>query len=182
MSCYHFTWSYTRHITNIWEDKSICVLTIGVTSDHYRRAVRADTAIDFLCPPCESAVAAQPQQPQDDSLETGFQPPPQFESTRLSVSANANNSQRSVSFDVDITVDQHQRTEEESLDIDAIARADDDTPTDGGTSDEPQFRVVPGASKRGHDLLLDNTGYSYNVSKRWSLYYYIAGSMSSRVS
>lgn len=133
------------------------LVTTGVTTEQYRRAVRADEVIDFLCPPCESAVAAQSQQPRnDDSWGSGLQHSPQFESTRLSVSANADNSQRPVS--IDISVDQHERTEEESTDSDVaqVAGVDDDTPTDVATSEVQDEEPVV----EGQDVLemLSNKG------------------------
>jgi len=33
-------------------------------------------------------------------------------------------------------------------------------------NDDPEFRILKGASQRGNDLLLERAGYSYNVLKR----------------
>jgi len=63
--------------TTEWIQSRTKFFTTGVTTEQYRRAVRADVAIDFLCPPCESHVATLSHQPHsDDSWGAGLQHTP----------------------------------------------------------------------------------------------------------
>jgi OTU-like cysteine protease len=67
------------------------------------------------------------------------------------------------SFEVDTTFAEPMPIDEDSIDIDNnfLNGILDDEPTD-----EPEFRIIQGASQRGKDLLVEASGFSYGVGKR----------------
>ena len=127
-------------------------------------AVERGGCIDWTCERCKVERC--------ENLSSFTQP--NGESTRLSALMSAvdvtpipaSDLTVAESFMVDLPVTSHEPVEESSLNDPVVAWHPETSDDPGDSGSGTAFHIVSGGSKRGKDLLVEISGFSYNVVRR----------------
>lgn len=116
--------------------------TADISAAEYRSAVRNGRDIPFICPRCR-VVAASPV-------------------AESHAAADADETDSEHSFIVNVEVPDTAAIEESDID-----EFDDADELVIDNADGPSFTIVRGGDKKDRDKLVDRSGYTYNVKKRY---------------